>query len=116
MADPNPTDDRCLRCSPLRKELLLFALEMEKVLRENSHKGPTRHGVPLDFAVDRAFQELRELDRASFGHPSTSTTEEELERIRHETVDLANFAALGWIGLMKCRGVVPPLDAPPGRE
>jgi hypothetical protein len=95
---------KCDRCRPLREELLAFALEMEKVFRANSHKGPTRDGVDLQFAVERLFQEVRELDRGAYSHVSILTTHEELEEIRHETVDVANFAALGWIGLRECRG------------
>lgn len=99
-----PKQPKCGRCRPIREELLAFALQMEKVFRANSHKGTTRHGVDLSFAVERLFQEVRELDRGAYGHVSIMTTPEELNEIRHETVDVANFAALGWIGLMKCRG------------
>lgn len=81
----------------IRPAVMVFAEAMEKVLRENDYKGKPEE-CPLDTAVDRLFDEVRELDREAYGHPNINTTDEELEKIRREAVDVANFALMAWYG------------------
>jgi hypothetical protein len=78
---------------------------MEKVLRENDHKGKPED-CPLYTAVDRMFDEVRELDRAAYGHPNIDTTDEQLDEIRREAVDVANFALMAWFGAYKIEAKV----------
>lgn len=85
----------------IRPIVMAFAEAMEKVLRENDYKGKPED-CPLDTAVDRLHDELRELDREAYGHPNIGTTEEELEKIRSEAVDVANFAMMAWCGATPC--------------
>lgn len=81
----------------IRPAVMRFAEEMEKILRENDYKGRPED-CPLDTAVDRMFDEVRELDRAACGHPNINTTDEELAEIRREAVDVANFALMAYFG------------------
>lgn len=81
----------------IRKAVMEFAEAMERVLRENDYKGKPED-CPLDTAVDRLWDELRELDRAAYGHVNIDTTDERLEEIRGEAVDVANFALMAWFG------------------
>lgn len=81
----------------IRPCVMKFAEVMERVLRENDYKGKPED-CPLGTAVDRLFDEVRELDREAHGHPNIDTTDEELEKIRREAVDVANFALMAWHG------------------
>lgn len=81
----------------IRKCVMEFAEAMERKLRENDYKGKPEE-CPLDTAVDRLWDELRELDRAAYGHVNIDTTGEQLEEIRNEAVDVANFALMAWFG------------------
>lgn len=79
----------------LRPAVLRFARAMELILRENDHKGPVTN-VRCDVAMDGLWLEMRELDRASWGHINISTTPEEKAAIQKEAVDVANFALMVW--------------------
>lgn len=85
----------------LKKELKLrpavqrFAQDMERILRENDHKGSVTN-VRCDVAMEGLWTEMRELDRASWGHVSMSTTKLDRVAIRKEAVDVANFALMVW--------------------
>lgn len=79
----------------IRKVVMDFAEAMERVLRENDYKGKPED-CPLDTAVDRLYDELRELDKAAHGHPNVDTTSEEIAEIEKEAVDVANFALMAW--------------------
>lgn len=79
----------------LRPAVERFAQEMERVLRENDYKGSVTN-VRCDVAVDRLWDEVRELDRAAYGHVNISSTKEECGAIRKEAVDVANFALMVW--------------------
>lgn len=81
----------------IRKAVMDFAEAMERKLRENDYKGKPED-CPLDTAVDRLWDELRELDRASYSHINITTSDRELEAIRDEAVDVANFALMAWFG------------------
>lgn len=79
----------------LRPAVLRFAEAMEKVLRENDYKGSVTN-VRCDVAVDGIWDELRELDRAAWGHINISTKRDEKDAIQKEAVDVANFALMAW--------------------
>ena len=85
---------------PIRPELLKFAEAMEVVLQENDYKGSVTT-VPCDVAVERLWDEMRELDRAAWGHISIITQSGERKRIQKEAVDVANFALMAWYGAQK---------------
>lgn len=82
---------------PIRPELLKFAEAMEVVLQENDHKGSVTT-VRCDEAVERLWDEVRELDRVAWGHISIITKPAEREKIKKEAVDVANFALMTWYG------------------
>lgn len=85
----------------IKKELKLrpvvqrFAQEMERILRENDYKGSVSD-VRCDVAMEGLWTEVRELDRASWGHVSMSTTKIDRAAIRKEALDVANFALMVW--------------------
>jgi hypothetical protein len=81
----------------IRPAVMKFAEAMELKLRENDHKGRVTD-VRFDYALDRLWDEIRELDRAGFGHVNISTTKEESAAIKTECVDVANFAMMAWFG------------------
>lgn len=86
----------------IRKAVMEFAEAMERILRENDYKGKPED-CPLETAVDRLWDELRELDRVAYGHVNAYTKDEELEEIRREAVDVANFALMAWFGATRVK-------------
>lgn len=82
----------------IRPELLRFAEAMEIVLRENDYKGSTSEGFRPDEMLERMWDEIRELDREAYGHPSILTTRRKLKTMGKEAVDVANFAMFFWLG------------------
>lgn len=82
----------------VRPELLRFAEAMERVLRKNDWKGETTYGCDPTTALDGIWDEVRELDRESYGHPNISTSRAKFGRMKKEAVDVANFAMLFWLG------------------
>jgi hypothetical protein len=82
----------------IRPELIRFAARMEEILRANDHKGGTSRGFRPDEMLERVWDEVRELDRATHGHPNIYTPEDRLRRMQDEAVDVANFAMLFWLG------------------
>jgi hypothetical protein len=79
----------------LRPAVERFAQEMERILRENDHKGSVTN-LRCDVAMEGLWLEMRELDRASWGHVNISTTRVERGAIQKEAVDVANFALMVW--------------------
>lgn len=79
----------------LRPAVQRFAEAMERILRENDHKGSVTN-VRCDVAMDGLWDEVRELDRAAWGHVNISTTRPEKNAIQKEAVDVANFALMVW--------------------
>jgi hypothetical protein len=84
----------------LRPAVQRFAEAMETILRDNDHKGSVTN-VRCDVAVESLWREMRELDRAAWGHVSMETTPEHRLRIQKEAVDVANFALMVWHGAKK---------------
>jgi hypothetical protein len=81
----------------IRTAVMRFAEAMELKLRENDHKGNVTQ-VRFDYALDRVWDEVRELDRAGFGHINIGTTKKKKAQIKLECVDVANFAMMAWFG------------------
>lgn len=81
----------------IRKAVMQFAEAMERKLRENDHKGKVTE-VRFDYALERIWDEVRELDRVGHGHVNISTTKEECSAIKDECIDVANFAMMAWFG------------------
>lgn len=79
--------------SNMREELEEFATAMQIVLRENSHKGD---GTSVEHGIERMWLEMRELDRAAWGHPNIASSEAQLKAIQKECIDVANFAMMVW--------------------
>lgn len=79
----------------LRPAVQRFAEAMELILRENDYKGSVTN-VRCDVAMEGLWLEMRELDRASYGHVNISTTRPEKAVIQKEAVDVANFALMVW--------------------
>lgn len=85
--------------SYIRPELLRFVAAMEATLRRNDHKGGTGEGCDPTYMLEKCWEEIRELDREMHGHPNIFTPAAKFDRMKHEAVDLANCAALLWLGL-----------------
>jgi len=83
----------------VRPEVAEFAEAMEKVLRANDHKGKDIRGISPFGCLERLWEELRELDRATYGKLSVYTAKSQLSRMQREAVDVANFAAMFWLTL-----------------
>lgn len=81
----------------IRPELMRFVEHMEAVLRANDHKGDTTHGFRPDEALERIWDEVRELDRATFGI-NIYTPSAKVRKMQGEALDVANFALLFWLG------------------
>jgi NTP pyrophosphatase (non-canonical NTP hydrolase) len=88
----NIEDDAIITARGIRFEVMAFALEMEKQLRKNDHKGRTgwKDGSPFSTfhnLVSKLSEEYQELhDAVTFRHP--------MEYIRAEAADLANIAMM----------------------
>jgi hypothetical protein len=84
-----------MKAIKLRPAVLRFAEAMERILRENDHKGSVTN-VRCDMAMDGLWDEIRELDRAAWGHINIGTKRDEKNAIQKEAIDVANFALMVW--------------------
>lgn len=83
----------------IRPELLRFAADMERILRENDYKGETTNGCDPSYMLEKIWLEVRELDREMHGHPNITTSGAKFKKVKHEAVDVANCAMLLWLGM-----------------
>lgn len=86
----------------LRPYLGLFAEAMECQLRLNDHKSGIED-MRVDDAVERLWDEVRELDRAAYRDPTGAistifTKPKTLVDVANEALDVANFAMAVWLG------------------
>jgi hypothetical protein len=80
-----------------RPQVAVFAAAMEEVLKTKDHRGEFLDEVRPIFALDRLFQEVRELDREGYNELHKEIIDpKKLERIQNESVDVSNFAAMVW--------------------
>lgn len=81
--------------SQQRPQLKEFADYMEQVLQANDHKGGWDRMNPLGL-LDRAWDELRELDRIMFSSQAgtISFDQSQLDEVRRETADVASFCMM----------------------
>jgi NTP pyrophosphatase (non-canonical NTP hydrolase) len=91
----------CLDCGEIeiRLEVKNFAIEMERILRENDHKDHWKD-CSSEYLVEKLREEIRELIKAINGYNRDQRTEiytkEEINLIRYETVDVANVVMMLW--------------------
>ncbi|MGB0521439.1 MAG: hypothetical protein ACPGJS_00695 [Flammeovirgaceae bacterium] len=83
----------------VRPEVIAFAIEMEKKLRENEHKGGSEEWrkMPFHEAIERIYEETDELDHVLvFIKPENTDTENKhaARRIVREAADVANFCMM----------------------
>ena len=69
----------------IRESVLFFAAEMDKKLRENDHKGDWLD-LPLDYLMNRLYQEVNELFRSIQQGDNKNTIK--------EAADVGNFAMM----------------------
>lgn len=84
----------------LRPEVLAFAVEMERRLRENDHRPGWKQGNPLDL-VDRIRDEVRELELEVVGRFGT---DQPRGFILNEAADVANISMMV---ADLCGGLIP---------
>jgi len=92
-----------------RPQVAVFASAMEGILKAKDHRGEFLDEVEAFFALDRLFQEVRELDREAYSElHKTIIASKALDKIQHEAIDVANFAAMIWWACEKIRGERSP--------
>lgn len=74
----------------VRKEVTWFAIEMEKTLQRNDHKGGWSN-CTLGYLITRLAEEVRELEEAV---ARGQFTQEDRERTIRECTDVANFSMM----------------------
>lgn len=88
-----------------RPQVAVFAAAMEEILKTKDHRGQFMDEVNPTFALDRLFQEVRELDREAYAELHKQIIDpKKLEKIQHEAIDVANFACMIWWGCEAIRG------------
>lgn len=79
----------------LRPSVQIFALEMERILKQNDHRGGWQD-CDIQYLRARLVEEMGEYFAwASRGSPS-SLSEAEHKQSKKELVDIANFAMMLW--------------------
>ena len=74
----------------IRPEVMKFAEEMERVLREHDAKGTDLERFDLQYVVTRLWEEFREFAEAhAAGH---------LGEAQQEVIDIANFCMMYFLG------------------
>lgn len=92
-----------------RPQVAVFASAMEEVLKTKDHRGQFLDEVSPIFALDRIFQEVRELDREAYVELHKQIIDpKKLEKIQHEATDVANFCAMVWWACEKIKGLKSP--------
>lgn len=85
----------------IRPAIMDFAIAMERTLRKHDgEKGRGIKTIPGDYALERIWDEVRELDRTAYAAvsdaPGVDLDERVIDRIQEECTDTANFAAMLW--------------------
>lgn len=76
----------------LSSEVLGFALEMQRQLDENAHKGSSWRGLEPAALMKRLKQEVAELERALMSTAEPNQKLRQKFRIDNEAADVGNFA------------------------
>jgi NTP pyrophosphatase (non-canonical NTP hydrolase) len=78
----------------VRPEVMMFAKEMERVLKKNDHKGGWEE-MSLGSIFDRLQEEMDEAEHAW----DTVKKREHYEKVSDELIDVANFCMMFWDNL-----------------
>jgi len=93
-----------------RPQVAVFASAMEAILKTHDHRGKSLDTIEPGFALNRLWDEMRELDRAAWMQlyrPATVPTDMEVakcEEIQKEACDVANFCAMLWWVAERAKG------------
>lgn len=88
-----------------RPQVAVFAAAMEEVLKTKDHRGQFLDEVDPMFALNRLWEEVRELDREAFAELHKQIIDpKKLEKIQHECCDVSNFSAMIWWACEKIKG------------
>lgn len=100
-----------LTVKDLRPSVVAFAIEMERELRANAHKGnrPAWRADPVDGLLNHLDDEVRELADVAYRGPGPHMTPLRLAAVREEAADVANMALM-------VADSVGALDLPEGAE
>ena len=93
-----------------RPQLGVFASAMEAILKTYDHRGRSLDTIEPGFALNRLWDEMRELDRAAWMQlyrPVPAPTDMEMAKcknIQKEACDVANFCAMLWWAAERAKG------------